>query len=89
MYIFCCPNPEVLERDGDLNNKMQIMPYVAIQFLEGKFYNGGTIQGSDGTVGSGLWCFGAGGTGEGTIQEVMDCGLEKMRGRERDAIRTF
>lgn len=58
MYIFCCPNPEVLERDGDLNNKMQIMPYVAIQFLEGKFYNGGTIQGSDGTVGSGLWGFG-------------------------------
>lgn len=34
------------------------MPYVAIQFLEGKFYNGGTIQGSDGTVGSGLWGFG-------------------------------
>ena len=65
MYIFCCPNPEVLERDGDLNNKMQIMPYVAIQFFGRKFYNGGTIQ------------------------EVMDCGLEKMRGRERDAIRTF
>lgn len=65
------------------------MPYVAIQFFGRKFYNGGTIQGSDGTVGSGRWCFGAGGTGEGTIQEVMDCGLEKMRGRERDAIRTF
>lgn len=54
MYIFCCPNPEVLERDGDLNNKMQIMPYVAIQFFGRKFYNGGTIQGSDGTVGSGV-----------------------------------
>lgn len=38
---------------------MQIMPYVAIQFFGGKFYNGGTVQE---VMGVGLWC---GCTGEG------------------------